>query len=147
MEIPVPRPLDDRQIAMIRATWARIVPAADMASRLFYARLFAIAPQVRPLFPQDMTKQRQKLVATLGAVVDSLDRMGQLMPVARNLGARHADYDVTPEQYAPVGEALVWMLRQILGTSLTPEAETAWRNAYENLSSVMLDGAREAEAR
>lgn len=32
----------------------QVVPIADTAAKLFYDRLFEIAPEVRPLFKRDM---------------------------------------------------------------------------------------------
>ena len=45
------------------------------AAELFYGRLFEIAPQVRAMFPDDMTEQRKKLMATLAIVVNGLNNL------------------------------------------------------------------------
>ena len=50
---------------------------ADIRSRLpryFTARLFEIAPSVKPLFHGDMKEQGRKLMATLAVVVNGLDQ-------------------------------------------------------------------------
>ena len=39
---------------------------------MFYDRLFEVAPQVKAMFPADMTEQRKKLMATLAVVVNGL---------------------------------------------------------------------------
>ena len=38
-------------IALVRASFAMVAPIEDAAADLFYDRLFAIAPQLRPMFP------------------------------------------------------------------------------------------------
>ena len=45
-----------------------ILPLADTYALLFYERFFALEPEVRPLFPDDMAAQRQKLMETLALI-------------------------------------------------------------------------------
>ncbi|MEO1601627.1 MAG: globin domain-containing protein [Pseudomonadota bacterium] len=129
------------QIVTIRATWAKIVPVAPMAARLFYGRLFRIAPETRALFAEDMKAQGSKLTATLGFVVDHLDRAEILAPAARDLAIRHVNYSVTADQYAPVGEALIWSLKELLGPAFGEGEKAAWLAAYTSLSEMMIEAA------
>ncbi|MEM9783637.1 MAG: globin family protein [Pseudomonadota bacterium] len=128
-------------IATIRQTWAKVAPVAPMAARLFYGRLFRLAPHTRPLFADDMKAQGRKLMATLGFVVDHLDRSDVLGPAARNLAKRHVDYNVKAEHYEPVGEALIWSLKELLGTAFGEQEKAAWLAAYTSLSTMMIDAA------
>ncbi len=129
------------QISLIRASWARVAPVAPMAARLFYGRLFRIAPETRALFQEDMKAQGRKLMATLGFVVDHLDRPDVLAPAARDLARRHVGYHVTAEQYAPVGEALIWTLKELLGPAFGQQEKAAWLGAYASLSAMMIEAA------
>ena len=129
------------QVKLVQDSFAKVVPISDTASALFYDRLFAVAPQVRALFPADMTEQRGKLMATLAAVVRGLDNLGAVLPVASALAKRHVDYGAEPEHYAVVGETLLWTLESGLGTAWTPEVAAAWRTAYTTLSAFMIDEA------
>ena len=45
------------QIKLVQDSFAKVRPIAGTAADLFYGRLFEIAPQVRPLFPDDMAEQ------------------------------------------------------------------------------------------
>ncbi|MEL6482329.1 MAG: globin domain-containing protein [Pseudomonadota bacterium] len=133
--------LSAEQLGTIRATWAKVAPVAPMASRLFYGRLFRVAPQTRDLFHADMEAQGRKLTATLGFVVDNLDQPEKLAPAARDLAIRHVDYGVTADQYAAVGEALIWMLRELLGPAFGEAENAAWLAAYTALSDMMVEAA------
>ena len=42
--------ITSRQIALVRESFAKIVPIREVASALFYSRLFASDPGTRPLF-------------------------------------------------------------------------------------------------
>lgn len=125
-------------IDLVQASFARVVPIREQAAALFYARLFEIAPEVRPLFKGDMPEQGRKLMTTLGVVVNGLKNLDAVVPAAEALAARHVAYGVRNEHYAPVGEALIWTLEQGLGGDFTPETRTAWLSAYATLSGVMI---------
>lgn len=139
--------MNEHQVALVQTTWEQVVPIADTAAGLFYNRLFALAPQVRPLFADDLTEQRQKLVQMITTVVRSLDRLERVVPAVQALGRRHVAYGARPEHYDVVGAALLWTLEQGLGEAWTGEAEAAWAEAYGVLAGTMIAAAAEtAEA-
>lgn len=127
-----------KQIALIQDSFSKVAPISDAAAEIFYSRLFEIAPQVRPLFKGDMKKQGAKLMATLGAVVIGLNDLDKIVPIAQGLAVRHVDYGVQEQDYAPVGEALIYTLEQGLGAGFTPELKESWIEAYGILSGVMI---------
>jgi len=128
-----------QQIALVQTSFARVVPIAGTAADLFYDRLFELAPPVGRMFPDDLSDQKKKLMAMLGTVVAGLSRFDTLMPAVCALGERHAAYGVKVEHFTPVGEALLWALKQGLGEEFTPAVEEAWTTAYAALSRAMID--------
>jgi hemoglobin-like flavoprotein len=127
---------------LVKNTWAMVVPIADVAATLFYERLFALDPALRPMFDRtDMKEQRRKLLAALGAVVNGLDNLAPLIPVLENLGRNHARYGVIDAHYETVGSALLWTLEQGLKDAWTEAAKTAWTKAYGTVAGVMRNAA------
>ena len=126
---------------LVRETFAQVEPISNQAAALFYDRLFTLAPHYRSLFKHDMNEQGKKLMQTLGIAVAHLDKLDTLVPVVQKLGQRHVNYGVQQEDYAVVGEALLWTLEQGLGTAFTPEVKQAWTSVYETLSNVMKEAA------
>jgi nitric oxide dioxygenase len=133
--------MDATQIDLVQQSFAKVVPIAPAAAKLFYGRLFEIAPEVKPLFKNDMDEQGRKLMMTLGVVVNGLKRLDEIVPVAQKLAIRHVDFGVKAEHYMPVGVALLWTLHQGLGDGFTPEVELAWTQAYTTLAGVMVAAA------
>ena len=131
------------QIKLVQTSFAQVAPIAATAADLFYGRLFEIAPQVRAMFPEDISEQKKKLMAMLGTVVAGLNNLDTLMPAVRALGRRHGGYGAKPQYYAPVGSALLWTLEKGLGEAFTPEVKDAWATAYIVLSTTMIDAANE----
>jgi len=134
------------QIKLVQDSFAKVAPMSEKAAELFYGRLFEIAPQVRAMFPDDMTEQRKKLMATLAIVVNGLNNLDTILPAASALAKRHVSYGAEAAHYPVVGQALLWTLEQGLGPSWTPEVATAWTGAYTTLSGFMISEAYEKAA-
>jgi nitric oxide dioxygenase len=126
------------QIKLVQDSFAKVAPISEKASELFYGRLFETAPQVRALFPDDMTEQRKKLMATLAIVVNGLTNLDAILPAASALAKRHVGYGAEPAHYPVVGAALLWTLEKGLGDSWTPPVADAWTAAYTTLSEFMI---------
>ena len=107
------------QIKLVQDTFKHVEPIAPQAADLFYGRLFEIAPEVRPLFPADLTSQKEKLMTMLGTAVTNLHQVEKIVPAVQDLGRRHVAYGVKDTHYKPVGEALIWTLDKGLGPAFT----------------------------
>jgi hemoglobin-like flavoprotein len=129
------------QVKLVQQSFSNVVPISDQAAVMFYGRLFEIAPQVKSMFPADMTEQRGKLMATLTAVVNGLGNLSSILPAASALAKRHVAYGARPEHYPVVGAALLWTLEKGLGNGWTPEVADAWKAAYATLSGFMISQA------
>jgi hemoglobin-like flavoprotein len=134
------------QIDLVQSSFAKVIPIADVAADLFYGRLFEIAPEVKPLFRNDMRDQGRKLMTTLGAVVSGLKNLEAILPAAKALAVKHVGYGVAAAHYKPVGEALIWTLEKGLGEDFSPDVKSAWLVAYGALSGVMIAEAYGKEA-
>jgi hemoglobin-like flavoprotein len=125
------------QVHLVQDSFTKVTPIADKAADIFYDRLFAIAPEVRSLFPHDMAAQKKKLMQLLATAVANLHQVETILATVEDLGRRHASYGVTAEHYQPVAAALLWTLEQGLGPAFTPPVKDAWTAAYATLSGVM----------
>lgn len=138
--------MNSEQIKLVQSSFNQVRPIAATAAELFYQRLFLLDPSLRPMFKGDMAHQGRMLMSMLGSAVNGLTQLEALVPVVRQLGARHAGYGVRDEHYATVGSALLWTLEQGLGDDFTPDVCKAWARAYAVLSGTMQAGAAEAQA-
>jgi hemoglobin-like flavoprotein len=133
--------MDPQQIKLVQDSFRLVLPIQMQAGQIFYDRLFALDPSLRPLFKEDMSNQIRALMAMLATVVAGLNRLDQLVPAVEGLGRRHVKYGVLPEHYVTVGAALLDALEQGLGPSFTDETREAWAAAYTTLATVMQDAA------
>jgi hemoglobin-like flavoprotein len=129
------------QVKAVQDSFDKVKPIADQAAAMFYGRLFEIAPEVKPLFRNDMAQQGRKLMTALSFVVGGLGNLETVLPAASALAKRHVDYGVKAADYAPVGAALLWTLEQGLGDHWSPDLAAAWGEAYTVLSNFMISEA------
>jgi hemoglobin-like flavoprotein len=132
-----------QQIALVQDSFRKVLPIADTAASMFYARLFELDPSLRKLFKGDMGRQGMMLMSMIASAVRGLTQPNALIPVLHALGRRHSGYGVVDAHYTTVAEALVWTLEQGLGEEFTAETRDAWIAAYSMMASVMQQGGRE----
>jgi hemoglobin-like flavoprotein len=129
--------MDEAQKELVRETFAKIAPVSDLAAEMFYDRLFALDPDLRPMFKNDMKKQGAMLMAVLATAVGNLHRMDQILPTVRELGRRHAGYGVRDAHYDTVAAALLSTLEAALGDEFTDAVRGAWTACYLVLAGEM----------
>ena len=123
-----------------------VAPQGDALMDTFYARLFAVAPAVKPLFAgTDLRRQKAMLLSALVLLRKSLRDLDAIVPKLRELGARHVAYGAEASHYPVVGAVLIASMAEIAGPEWQPEYEDAWAEAYSVVAGAMLDGAAAAE--
>jgi hemoglobin-like flavoprotein len=120
---------------------ARRVHDDTALSTEFYRILFERRPDLRLLFPQDMTHQLQRFVTELEGLAVCLPDLSSFEGRAHDLGRRHRDYGVRTEHYPVVREALLDALSSHLAPAFDREDRLAWARAFNLLAEMMLEGA------
>jgi methyl-accepting chemotaxis protein len=128
----------------VETSFDLVAPRGDELMDEFYFRLFEAAPEVRPLFPVDMRRQKTILLGALVLLRKSLRNLDAIVPTLRKLGARHVAYGAKPERYPVVGAVLIESMAAIAGDDWRPEYEIAWGDAFGVVASVMIEGAEAA---
>jgi hemoglobin-like flavoprotein len=118
-----------------------VAPRGDELMDEFYSRLFAAAPAVKPLFPDNLSRQKVMLLGALVLLRKSLRDLDSIAPKLRDLGARHVAYGAEPEHYPVVGTVLIASMAAIAGDAWTADYEAAWAEAFEIVAATMLEGA------
>ena len=121
----------------LRATLSLAMrPERQFASR-FYARLFAAHPDLRALFPKDMSRQERKLLEMLDYLVDQLEDPARVEPLLEGLGRRHVAYGVKPGHYDAMGKILIRALAECATEEWRDGDEALWHEAYRTLVAGM----------
>jgi hemoglobin-like flavoprotein len=127
---------------LVLESWKLLNPHSEQLGMAFYRRLFEIDPEIRLLFASTILEEQiHKLTTMLDLVVHWLDVPERLVPVLKQLGARHANYGITDDHFAKMGTALIGALEEQLGDRFTNEVRSAWNEAYLLISALMRRGA------
>lgn len=133
-----PIPADEALIEMLERSFRRLTQSGtDLADR-FYDLLFSRHPELRSMFPQDMSEQKRKLIEKLSLVVDNLRTPRAVREALVELGRGHVAYGARPEQYARVRDALVTAMAAVSGSEWSPELEAEWGRAIGMVSDIMI---------
>ncbi len=139
--------MTEDQKTLVQESWELVVPISDTAAELFYARLFELDPELRPLFADaDMKEQGKKLMLMITTAVRGLGRLDELIGAIEAMGKRHVGYGVKTEHYDTVGTALLDTLEKGLGEVWTPDHKEAWALTYTTLADVMKKASYGSEA-
>ena len=127
-------------IARIRTSFSGISAEPRALASRFYTELFAAAPQLRTLFPTDLTSLQGHFEAALALVIKNLEEMRTLEQPLRDLGAQHVGWGAKPEDYVIVREALIRAIR-LSSSEWNDTLEGDWRRAITAIAVPMLQGA------
>lgn len=137
-----PRASADDGATRVLASLGRVRARSDELYIHVYAQLFAKRPELRALFPEDMTQQRAKLGSALELVVENLRAPEYIVTLLEELGNRHVHYGATVEHLAVLGEALLTSLELFDPMPWDEPTREAWRAAYTSVSLAMQRGLR-----
>jgi eukaryotic-like serine/threonine-protein kinase len=126
----------------VMASLGRVRPRSEELYTHVYAQLFVKRPELRALFPDDMTQQRAKLAAALQLLVENLREPAHIVTVLEELGNRHVTYGATAEHLATLGDVLLTSLELFDPMPWDGETRDAWRSAYGAISLAMQRGLR-----
>jgi hemoglobin-like flavoprotein len=127
------------QAQIVQSTWRAVLPVGGTFAELFYGRLFAVDPELKKLFRQDIVEQGRNLSAMLSVAAANIGKPERITVALRNLGKRHVAYGVKAKDFANFEDALLFALEHALIDVFTPEVKAAWQAAYALISSPMLE--------
>jgi hemoglobin-like flavoprotein len=135
-------PVDTALARRLRESLQRVLGRDDKLIDRFYARLFAENPELRSMFPTDMTAQKAKIEKTLHSVASGLDTPGMLSQELAKLGRLHHEVGTRPEHYPLVCGALLAAMTETRGGEFDAETARDWQTALARVSAIMMAGAR-----
>lgn len=138
--------MNEQQIELINNSWDIVMqhPSPMLA---FYDRLFEIAPNTKHYFPDDITKQSEKLAYTVGFVVSNLERFDEIKGSIEDLGRFHNKLKIQPEHYMAVKTALIDTIESVMGDKYSKETGDAWDVALTAIATIMINAPEKREPR
>ena len=134
----------EKEVDLVRSSFARLVPCADVIIDRFYGKVFDAAPEARNLFRNDMRVQRNKVLELLSYIVYNLEKRSQVEAQLQELGRRHRQYGVVDVHFVVVRAALIETFAESSEVAFTPAELAAWDKLFRFMAAGM--GVRLAKA-
>lgn len=125
---------------LVQLSLDKVLTATGSPGAMFFARLFELDPEIRPMFPSDLERVQRNFVAALAWMVEDLDDPEKLLPQLQQLGRLHHEWGVRESHYGTFRDALLWALERSVGATFTPEVRAAWLGTYAWMQEAMLRG-------
>jgi NAD(P)H-flavin reductase/hemoglobin-like flavoprotein len=125
----------------LQRSWDRVTEHGHDVALYFYSHLFVTHPEVRSMFPLNMSSQRDKFVSVLGRVVSHVDQLESEAGFLQHLGRDHRKYEVVAEHYNAVGASLCATLEHFLGSDWDEDLAADWAAAYQMVARIMVEAA------
>ncbi|BCJ59575.1 globin domain-containing protein [Micromonospora endophytica] len=126
---------------LLKESWTLVEEDRVRLTEHFYARTFLLDPELRKLFPVQMSGQGDRLLEAIIAAIHTVDDPEGFDEFLRALGRDHRKYHVDAAHYDTMGEALLDALRCTAGDGWNLAYDQAWRDAYAAIVEKMLAGA------
>ncbi len=136
--------MDQAMIERLESSFNLLAPRGPELVDRFYAHLFSENPGLRPMFPSDMSEQKKKLLGSLVLVIENIRNTEKLAQPLKDMGERHVGYGAAPEHYPVVRDTLVSVMAEMAGEAWNDQLTQDWNGALDFVSSVMLEGAKNA---
>lgn len=131
--------ITSRQIELVQITFAIVSEDSKGPVKLFFEKLFKMAPELEPLFDMaDMPKLRDKVMGHLASLVGGLEAPERVTPHLEALGQIIAEYDVVDNNhFDDVEVAILFTLKEFI-QGFNEDERSAWETMYKFASSVVM---------
>nr|WP_282103161.1 MULTISPECIES: globin domain-containing protein [unclassified Leisingera] len=103
----------------------------------FYENFFAVCPDIRSLFPDDLTQQEGKLLASLTHIAEALDDTGRLDSILQQQGEKHRKLDVSDAHFQGFISSFTSALADTLAPDWNRETQQAWTSFLTHVAFKM----------
>ena len=136
--------MDQALVERLERSFKLLAPRGQELVDRFYAKLFSENRALRDMFPNDMSEQKQKLLASLVFVVKNLRKPDQMVGPLHEMDMRHEGYGAQAEHYPVVRDTLVAVMGEMAGNAWNNQLTADWHAAIDAVAGIMLAGAKNA---
>ncbi|MEP1612720.1 MAG: NO-inducible flavohemoprotein [Roseobacter sp.] len=141
--------LTEETLGIIEATAPVVATHVEQIVPRLYERLFATA-KIRALFNMSHQNgnslQHKALARALVAYATYVRTPEVLLDALERIAQKHSGFQILPEHYTYVADALLGAVSDVLGEAATPQILTAWGEAYWFLANTLIEREEELYA-
>ena len=133
------KPMSQATIEIVKSTASVMQTHGVAITTRMYERLFR-DPEMEALFERSWDQpggQPKRLAAAILAFAQNADKLENLALSIERISARHVKFEIRPEHYPAVADALLPAIRDVLGEAIDDKTIDAWGEAYWYLADVL----------
>ena len=134
MESPISR----HEAELIQKSFHLVDTGSIALTERFYQILFNRKPELRSIFPNDLSRQKKKFLDTLNIIVNGCMVIHRLQHTIEDLGRVHKPFKATADDYEIVGDALIETLESYCAANWKDETAEAWRKVFNYMAKIMM---------
>lgn len=138
--------LSETEIQTIRETVPLLKEKGQDITAIFYKRLFEEHPELKNVFNQTNQNkglQSSALAMAVLAAAENIQDLSPIVPAIMPVVYKHCALQVKPEQYAVVGENLIWAIEEVTGLKDEDPVIQTWVKAYGEIADAFIGLERE----
>lgn len=125
-------------IEIIKQDWEKLAGRRHRFSADFYRRLFERHPRFRPLFPDDVGPQGERMVEMLSHVTRFADHIDLIRPYLVSVGFAHRRLNISEKDVEDFVETLLDTLSDACG-GFDQNHTQAWREVLDDIIAPLFD--------
>jgi NAD(P)H-flavin reductase/hemoglobin-like flavoprotein len=127
-------------VRLLRKSLALLEPQSEKVMAHFFATLFVLNPELRPMFPLTLGESRKRVFEALTRAVWSFDQPEPLTRWLGELGRDHRKFGVTGQHYRLFCDALLATVQAFCAESWSDQVRAAWERALAAITAAMTAG-------
>ena len=129
--------LADFDARLIKESFAYVMASPQQSMEYFFAHLFSRNPEIRTLFPLEMSGLRDRVFSALARLVWSMDEPESSAAFLVQIGRDHRKFGVRDRHLQSFFAALADTVERAAGLAWTPAMATAWQHVLHNANHTM----------
>lgn len=130
-----------QHIELVKSTVPVLRENGVALTTYFYQRMLNNHPELNNVFNldhQSTGRQPRALAAAVLAYAEHIENPSVLAKAIEHITTKHVSLDIRPEQYAIVGENLLYSISEVLDVPMDAELIAAWKAAYFQLADILI---------
>jgi len=129
--------LTDFDAHLIKESFAYVMAGPQQSMEYFFARLFSRNPEIRGLFPLEMSGLRDRVFNALARLVWSMDEPETSAAFLAQIARDHRKFGVRDRHLQSFFTALADTVERAAGPAWTPAMATAWQHVLHDADHTM----------
>lgn len=136
--IPPPATAETTSEDPLASSLARLLAQPDCFGRALRAHLFSLAPELRPMFGEDVATHGLRLLHAFHALMGCRSDAPRFDALCAELAARHRGYGLNEAHFDLIGTALLSCLRELLDEDFDEATQNAWAGLYGEIAETLI---------